>query len=176
MNDRPDIAGSAVVRFRDPSGQVAGHGALVDAEHVVTCAHVINAVLGRELTEEAAPLGTTVRLEFPVGARFVDAPPTRSARVTAWAAPGGTFDGVDVAGLTLFDEPPPAGVRPMPIGDRTPSAGDVLLYGTGENRPGAGYALGCGRRPLCTGNKSNRTRRAFSSPALGSAAHPWSTS
>ena len=128
--------GAGIVRLypRD-NGELAGHGVLVDDEHVATCAHVINAALRRGLTSSRSAIGEVVRLEFPVIAEFTAAPPVRYARVDSWAPPGTAFEGVDVAGLTL-SEPRPTGAAPMPLANEDRSAGNVLLYGAVAGRPG----------------------------------------
>jgi hypothetical protein len=109
---------------------------LVDDEHVATCAHVINAALGRELSSALSPVGEVIRLEFPLIAQLAAAPPERHARVDSWAPPGTAFDGVDVAGLTLVSESRPTGAVPMPLAEEQGSAGDALLYGPVAGRPG----------------------------------------
>ncbi|KOU36255.1 AAA family ATPase [Streptomyces sp. WM6378] len=131
-----ETSGTAVVRFRAPDGAVVGHGVLVDEEHVVTCAHVVNAALGRPLRSVDDARGQIVRLEFPLLAQLTALAPERRARVDAWEGPGTSFDGLDVSGLTLVGEPRPIGATPIPLahGDRT--EGDVLLFGPVEGRPG----------------------------------------
>lgn len=141
--------GAGIVRFRSPrTGEVAGHGVLVDDEHVATCAHVINVALGRDLQSSASAVGEVVRLEFPLLAQLTAAPPERHARVDSWASPGTSFEGVDVAGLTLVSEPRPTGAAPMPLASERQIAGDVLLYGTVVGRPGGWVAARL--RPLVT--------------------------
>src|SRR5437762_14306381 len=91
--------GAGIVRFRSRlNGGLVGNGVLVDDEHVATCAHVVNAALGRELTSSRSAVGEVVRLEFPLIAQLTAAPPERHARVDSWAPPGNSFDGIDVAG------------------------------------------------------------------------------
>src|SRR5438309_657523 len=106
--------GAGIVRFRSRlNGGLVGHGVLVDDEHVATCAHVVNAALGRELTSSRSAVGEVVRLEFPLIAQLTAAPPERHARVDSWDPPGNSFDGIDVAGLTLVSEPRPTGAAPI---------------------------------------------------------------
>jgi hypothetical protein len=135
--------GAGIVRFRSArTGELAGHGVLLDDEHVATCAHVINVVLGRELTSPVSAVGQVVRLEFPLIAQLSTAPPERHARVDSWCPPGTSFDGIDVAGLTLVSEPRPTGAVPMPLADKPRSVGDVLLYGGVAGRPGGWVTAG----------------------------------
>ncbi len=126
----------AVVRFRAPDGGIVGHGVLVDEQHVVTCAHVINAALGRPLDTTEAPGGQIVRLEFPLLAQLTTLAPERRARVDAWEGPGTAFDGLDVAGLTLVGEARPMGAIPVPLAQQDRTEGDVLLFGPVSDRPG----------------------------------------
>lgn len=144
--------GAGIVGFRSRrTGELVGYGVLVDDEHAATCAHVINAVLGRELSSPQSAVGEVLRLEFPLIAQLTAAPPERHARVDSWAPPGTAFDGVDVAGLTLVSEPRPAGAVPMPLAGEQSSTGDVLLYGPVAGRPG-GWVMGR-LLPLVTGHR-----------------------
>ena len=133
-----EASGAAVVRFCAPGGAIIGHGVLVDDEHVVTCAHVVNAALGRQLRSTDDARGEILRLEFPLLAQLTALAPERRARVDAWQAPGaGTaFDGLDVAGLTLVGESRPIGAIPVPLAQEARTEGDVLLFGPVEGRPG----------------------------------------
>ena len=94
---------------RAPGGAVAGGGVLVDPRHVITCAHVVTAVLGKS---DPAP-DDTLRVEFPL----VPGAPAFDYRVLqdAWRAP--QDDEGDVAvlelvvGTALPDEAVPAPLR-----------------------------------------------------------------
>jgi hypothetical protein len=144
--------GAGIVRFRSRrTGELAGHGFLIDDEHVATCAHVINAALDRDLGSSHSAVGEVVRLEFPVIAQMTTAPPERHARVDSWEPPGTSFDGIDVAGLTLVSEPRPAGAVPMPLATEPRPAGDVLLYGGVAGRPGGWVTARL--RPLVTSHR-----------------------
>jgi hypothetical protein len=133
--------GAGIVRFRSRlNGGLVGHGVLVDDEHVATCAHVVNAALGRELTSSRSAVGEVVRLEFPLIAQLTAAPPERHARVDSWDPPGNSFDGIDVAGLTLVSEPRPTGAAPIPLATEHRLTGEVLLYGMVTGRPGGWVA------------------------------------
>lgn len=143
-----EASGAAVVRFRSPSGGIVGHGVLVDDEHVVTCAHVVNAALGRQLRSVDDARGQIVRLEFPLLAQLTALAPERRARVDAWEAPGTAFDGLDVAGLTLVGESRPIGAIPVPLAPEGHAEGNVLLFGPVEGRPGGWVSAQL--RPLVT--------------------------
>jgi len=133
-----EVSGAAIVRFRAPGGAITGHGVLVDDVHVVTCAHVVNAALGRQLRSTDDARGQVVRLEFPLLAQLTALAPERRARIDAWQAPGtgSAFDGLDVAGLTLVGESRPIGAIPVPLAQEVRTEGDVLLFGPVEGRPG----------------------------------------
>jgi hypothetical protein len=159
--------GAGIVRFRSRrTGELVGHGVLIDDVHVATCAHVINAVLDRDLGSSRSLVGEVVRLEFPVIAQLTAAPPERHARVDSWEPPGTSFDGVDVAGLTLVSESRPAGAVPMPLASEHHSAGDVLLYGAVAGRPG-GWVTAL-LRPLVTSHR----QQIDQAPHGGFAARP----
>jgi hypothetical protein len=128
-----DASSAAIVRFRNARNEIVGHGVLVDDDNIVTCAHVINAALGRAIRCSDSALGQVVRLEFPLLASAMA--PERWARVDAWQAPGSAFEGIDVAGLTLVGEVRPSGAVPVPLGGTSP-AGEVLMFGPVEGRPG----------------------------------------
>ncbi|WP_167355678.1 trypsin-like peptidase domain-containing protein [Streptomyces atriruber] len=157
-------SGAAIVRFRTVrDGDVVGHGVLVDDEHVVTCAHVVNVALGRPQRSELSALGEVLRIEFPLLAQLTALPPERRARVDAWAPPGGAFDGVDVAGLTLVGEQRPVGAIPVPLSDEPAAAGDVLMFGPVEGRPGGWVSASL--RPIVKQYRQQIDQRAQGSHA-----------
>lgn len=158
-----EASGAAVVRFRAPSGGIVGHGVLVDDEHVVTCAHVVNAALGRKLRSTDDVRGQIVRLEFPLLAQLTALAPERRARVDAWEAPGTAFDGLDVAGLTLVGESRPIGAIPVPLAPDGRMEGDVLLFGPVEGRPGGWVSARL--RPLVKQHRQQIDQRAHGAHA-----------
>lgn len=164
-------SGAAIVRFRAPSGVVVGHGVLVDDEHVVTCAHVVNAALGRQLRSTDDARGQILRLEFPLLAQLTALAPERRARVDAWEGPGTAFDGLDVAGLTLVGEPRPIGAIPVPLAGEGYVEGDVLLFGPVEGRPGGWVSARLRPWSSSTGSRSISGPRALTWPSLATAVH-----
>ena len=150
--------GTGIVRFRNRHGDLAGHGVLVDDTHVATCAHVINAAIDRPLDSLSSAIGQIVRLEFPSIAQFVAAPPERLARVDRWEPPGTSWDGVDVAGLTLVNEPRPSAATPMPLASESQEVSRVLLYGAPEGRRGAWVKAQLS--PSVTGNRQQIEKAA----------------
>lgn len=96
---------AATIRLRGwAAGRpTAGLGVLVAANQVVTCAHVVNAALGRGLRDPRRPgESDLVQVEFPL----LEQSPVRLARVVAWAPPLGQDGGGDVAGLVLTEGAP----------------------------------------------------------------------
>ncbi|MFF8958029.1 serine protease [Streptomyces sp. NPDC014894] len=89
----------------------AGVGFLLGSRHIVTCAHVVNAALGRPLRSQDRPSADDrVTVRFPLLESFHERP--LSARVVSWSPP--LTDGLvggDVAGLLLEDAPPEGAER-----------------------------------------------------------------
>src|ERR1700727_2959730 len=95
-----------IVRILDADGNAGGLGILVGERHVVTCAHVVNAVLRREHRAQSQPESAAwVLLDFPL----LDDRRRLRASVVAWLPPSDSRGiGDDIAGL-IIDEAPPAG-------------------------------------------------------------------
>jgi trypsin-like peptidase len=96
---------TAIVRLCGwaPGRPTAGLGLLVDDGRVVTCAHVVNAALGRGLREQLPPgESDLVQVEFPL----LPKTPVRLARVVTWVPPPGQVGGGDIAGLLLSEAAP----------------------------------------------------------------------
>ena len=90
----------AIARVLDRNDRPAGLGFLIDDRHLVTCAHVINAVLGRDLRALLPPPdGTRILLDFCFLGRR-DERTERRATVVRWL-PEDDFDLTDVAVLRL---------------------------------------------------------------------------
>ncbi len=108
-----------VVRvLRTGSALPAGVGFVVGDRHVLTCAHVVNAALGRAQRDQEAP-GEQVRVqvEFPL-LGDPEGAPLRSCRVQVWVPPPvlGVAGG-DVAGLVLVGEGLPVGAGPARLAE-----------------------------------------------------------
>jgi WD40 repeat protein len=101
IHGAPAIAlNKAIARVRDAGGRVVGVGFLVGAREILTCAHVVEQVLGNPAGQPAAPVAG-VAVDFPLvapGQRY-------SANVVVWhpAQADGTGD---IAGLRLTSAPP----------------------------------------------------------------------
>ena len=97
---------SAIARISNSNGEVVGAGFLVAEKHILTCAHVVNAALGKPLTALEEPIGE-VYLDFPQVAPGKKI----TARVVRWIpVPSGTStsseEGADIAALELNSTPP----------------------------------------------------------------------
>jgi hypothetical protein len=107
------------VRVLDAAGGTAGMGVLV--QKILTCAHVVNAALGRDPTTQDRPAG-----EFTVAFPDGEGSPLRAA-VQRWLPPPRTGAiGDDVAGLVLTSTELPAGAVPARLAANPPTQGRVV--------------------------------------------------
>ena len=103
MTQRAD---SCAVRFHRDDGAVVGAGFLLPDGRVMTCAHVLNSALGRELlTPDRPEPASSVRLDFPLAGGEAAV-----RRIAAW----GLADGLDAAVVEL-DAPPPKARRGLEL-------------------------------------------------------------
>jgi hypothetical protein len=119
MQNLPSDAGHDVIRDHLELGMagvllgadVLGAGFLIDPMHVITCAHTVNDVLGRDRHDEEQPR-EDLELNFP----FADRQRNVRANVVAWRPVGDGHN--DVAVLRLKDHPPPNArpIRMVPAG------------------------------------------------------------
>ncbi|MFN2494469.1 MAG: hypothetical protein ABR608_00965 [Pseudonocardiaceae bacterium] len=79
MADQPDSG--LAVRLLRADGNTAGVGVLVGPQQILTCAHVVNATLGRDERAQDQPTGE-VTIQFAVGNG-----PTLRARAQRWLPP-----------------------------------------------------------------------------------------
>ncbi|WP_324788489.1 ATP-binding protein [Streptomyces sp. H51] len=120
-----------IVAIRPPaSGAPVGLGFVVGDRYIVTCAHVVNAALGRDKHHHERPDdGARVQVEF-VLLGDVDGAPLRICRVAAWDPPEGSVaSGRDVAGLVVVGgDTLPVGAGPARLVDaRTGQAPDAQV-------------------------------------------------
>ncbi len=111
--------GFTVRVLRGGSAAPVGVGFVVDGQHIVTCAHVVNAALGRGQRVQEKP-GQAVRIgvDFPMLGDATGAP-TRSCVVRAWVPPPEAgVSGGDVAGLVLVGEGLPRGAGPARLAEQ----------------------------------------------------------
>lgn len=112
-----------------------GMGMLLDARTVLTCAHVINSVLGRSIWENEEPGGDQ---KIPVTFPILNDETVRTARVVDWSSPG--RNGLDCAVLVL-DAPAPTEVGVTILSVIAPDElidDDLSIYGSlAPGHPGA---------------------------------------
>ncbi|GGL10858.1 hypothetical protein Sme01_15670 [Sphaerisporangium melleum] len=106
------------------AGAACGAGVLIDDRHILTCAHVVNAALGRDTAERSLP-AAPIEVDFPIDAG--------GARLPATVADGGWFpieddERGDVAVLRLAT-PPPAGTAPAVLSDHVARGTRIRAYG-----------------------------------------------
>ncbi|MEV7628870.1 trypsin-like peptidase domain-containing protein [Actinoplanes sp. NPDC089786] len=120
------------------SQRPVGTGFVVDDFHLLTCAHVINAALGRDSRRQDDP-GPDVRVpvDFPI-LGDADGAPVRLCRVVRWRPPplSGT-SGDDIAGLAVVGEELPvlAGPARLPEDSRPQPGGEVYVFGHPSTPP-----------------------------------------
>jgi hypothetical protein len=140
-------AEASLLRVRGAGDRSVGVGVLIGPRTALTCAHVVNAALGRSAREQAVP-GESVSVDFPLlGA------PSRRAAVVRWAPPPakGSSTGDDIAGLEL-DAGAPLGARPAVFRGDPPGPGVVVqLFGLPERRPDGVWALATVRGRVANG-------------------------
>ncbi|MGH3988852.1 MAG: AAA family ATPase, partial [Pseudonocardiaceae bacterium] len=137
------MAGTApnfLVRFPAPPPlrTTVGVGFVVGAEHVLTCAHVVNAALGHDpLRQDKPGPAEIVTLRLPMSGDAI-----REARVDLWLPPPPSgIAGGDIAGLVIVGERLPAGLQPARLSVAARSDGEVSLFGypSEVHRPAGGW-------------------------------------
>jgi hypothetical protein len=118
-------------------GGPVGFGVLVGDREVVTCAHVVNSALGRDVLGQERPTSNDkVNLSFPLLSRN-NAYTHLDATVAAWAPPHPRLDnGEDVAGLKLSNGNLPVEARPATLRNVLPVQEKAALFGYPHNPPG----------------------------------------
>lgn len=133
---------SFIVALVDRRGDAIGGGVLLGDSDVITCAHVVNAALGRPLRSQDRPT-EPVSVRFPLTDGSLATSVLRAV-VTGWLPPAeqGT-DGPDLARLRLTESPVPYGARPGQLVDDEPAPGvSARIYGFPQvpRRPGGAWA------------------------------------
>src|SRR5918997_3418916 len=132
-----------LVRFPDPSdsAQTVGVGFVVDSQRVLTCAHVVNAALGRDhLSQHQPGERDVVTLRLPIREDGL-----RGVRVGRWLPPPthGVAGG-DIAGLVVIREGLPEDLAAARLTDEPPPDRRVQLFGypSDVHRPLGGWVPG----------------------------------
>ncbi|MGD0068495.1 MAG: serine protease, partial [Streptosporangiaceae bacterium] len=162
------------VRILGSDGNVGGLGALVGERQVVTCAHVINAVLGREQRAHSQPEPEAeVLVDFPL---LDDNRPVR-ATVVVWLPPADPRGmGDDVAGLVIGGDLPSEAIAARLAVEPARAGHQVRVFGYpgAPVRPDGGWvsatvrgALGNGRLQIDSSQDSAlKVQPGFSGSAL----------
>jgi hypothetical protein len=124
-------AGFVVRILRSGRSDPVGIGFVVGKRHIVTCAHVVNAALGREQRAQEKPEhNIRVQVDFPrLGGEET---PSKSCRVVEWKPPPIVgVEGVvgDVAGLELNDGDLPAGAGPARLIESPVAGAEASVFG-----------------------------------------------
>ena len=162
------------VRILGADGNVGGLGVLVGERQVVTCAHVINAVLGREQRAHSQPEPEAgVLVDFPL---LDDNRPVR-ATVVVWLPPSDPRGmGDDVAGLVIGGDLPSGAIAARLAVEPARAGHQVRVFGYpgAPVRPDGGWvsatvrgALGNGRLQIDSSQDSAlKVQPGFSGSAL----------
>ena len=134
-----------IVRVLTSSAGTVGVGVLLDSKHLVTCAHVVNAALGRSKHSQPQPTGADlVNLEF---AGSGSEPSRRlKARVVKWLPP--LLRGLssnDLAGLEIVTGEVGADIAFPSLADEDPQSGtavQVFGYPAKPRRANGAWASG----------------------------------
>ncbi|MET9803207.1 trypsin-like peptidase domain-containing protein [Streptomyces sp. NPDC006368] len=129
---RPATAGTRVSLLYEGSTKAAGAAALLSPRRVLTCAHVVNDALGRDLYSPERPTGSgPLRIAF----RGSGATGHRTATLSVWVPPQRRPSAVewegDLAVLDL-DEPAPRWLRPVVWRDMVEGQELRAWHGGGE--------------------------------------------
>ncbi|MBV9140600.1 MAG: EAL domain-containing protein [Pseudonocardiales bacterium] len=136
----PPVAPEFLVRFPAPwsAQKSVGVGFVVSDRHVLTCAHVVNAALGRDQRAREQPSADAVLLlRFPLRGDAI-----RQAQVIEWLPPPSRgIAGGDIAGLEIIGEPLPVDLMAARLVDWTSPGGavDVFGYPVEKDRPAGGW-------------------------------------
>jgi WD40 repeat protein len=124
-------------------GRAVGLAFVVGSKELLTCAHVVNVALGRDIRDARRP-PPEVRLvvQFPLVGKDRDAPIRRVA-VDMWFPTEEAFERRDVAGLVITADGIPAGASSLNL----VSAEDVVdrrvqMWGPSSDRPTGGHVVG----------------------------------
>ena len=129
----PTHSKATVRLFRlQPGKPTAGVGVLVGSDQLITCAHVVNSALGRDLRNQDQPnQSDLVQVEFP----FIEGHPVREAQVVAWIPPPTAGVGAgDIAGMRLT-EAAPTSATPAQLAGTIDEDSDPHVFGYPEVPP-----------------------------------------
>jgi len=125
-----------IVRFLTESGKTAGLGTLTGSRHVITCAHVVNAALGREQLAQDRP-------DRPVTIEFLRLPgqPRFTGQVQNWRPPPRGDAREDNIAELVLDDDPPAAAKPARLATEPARVSlPVRVFGCPSERAGGIWA------------------------------------
>ena len=120
-----------LVAFRDARGRPVGLGVLAADRDVLTCAHVVNAALGRPDDAAEPPTG-----EIPLSWPKLPGSPSASGDIVAWRS---LADG-DLARVRLRTDPPAGAQSALLQRGSTDSAAALRVFGYPDGRPRGQWA------------------------------------
>ncbi len=128
-DDSAGVHGAFVSVLRDSDRRAAGGGVLLTERHLLTCAHVVNVALGKELLASADPGPVRIGAVFPGSG----SPTAREARVAHWVPPRRVGGGLDWSGdLAVLELDAPAPVVPPRWSKMVPGQGVRAWHGGGH--------------------------------------------
>ncbi|MGW7002213.1 VMAP-C domain-containing protein [Streptomyces sp. NPDC054933] len=128
-DDSAGVHGAFVSVLREHDRLAAGGGVLLTERHLLTCAHVVNVALGKELLESADPGPVRIGAVFPGSGTRVP----HEARVAHWVPPRRTRGGLDWSGdLAVLELEDPAPVVPPRWSEMVPGQGVRAWHGGGH--------------------------------------------
>ncbi|GAB3427532.1 trypsin-like peptidase domain-containing protein [Flindersiella endophytica] len=116
------IPHAAIVRFSTSSGTTVGVGMLVDTREIVTCAHVVNAVLDRDPLSRDVPVDA-IDVNFPM---LPTGQATRRARVVRWFPPIADHAGAADLAVLVVENQLPYDTEPARLAAGVPAPGRVV--------------------------------------------------
>lgn len=134
---------SAIVRILQENGnKVVGAGFLVSNKHILTCAHVINAALKKDLKDANKP-DRKISLDFPL----VPSGKILKGRIIRWipVSPNSSIlpkTGSDIALLELENTPPEATKPILPIKADNLTNHHFTVFGFPQGKPQGVYTSG----------------------------------
>jgi WD40 repeat protein len=127
----------SIVRVLGRAGATAGVGVLIGTHEILTCAHVVNAALGRDLGSRAVP-ADLIEVRFPL----IGVPWSLQARVAQWFAPVPDGDVDDDLAILVLEGAVPQGATPARVATDASMTGrgaDVFGYPGQPPRPDGGW-------------------------------------
>jgi hypothetical protein len=128
-DDSAGVHDAFVSVLRESDRRAAGGGVLLTERHLLTCAHVVNVALGKDLLASVDPGPVRIGTVFPGSGSRVP----QEARVAHWVPPRRTVGGLDWSGdLAVLELDAPAPVVPPRWSEMVPGQGVRAWHGGGH--------------------------------------------